>query len=65
MDVEVGYDVEPASSILRRRTAVAHCAGIDLSQKLSSTRVPDAQGKITTAFGATTDMAEHAADSTR
>src|SRR6188508_3613761 len=41
-----GHDVESAPSIWRRRTAVEHNAGIDVSLELSSVCVVDAQGKI-------------------
>src|SRR5258708_29926767 len=41
-----GHDVESAPSIWRRRTAVEHYAGIDVSLELSSVCVVDAQGKI-------------------
>src|SRR6201985_2570267 len=41
-----GHDVESAPSIWRRRTAMEHYAGIDVSLELSSVCVVDAQGKI-------------------
>src|SRR6476469_7066665 len=41
-----GYDVESAPSIWRRRTAMEHYAGVDVSLELSSVCVVDAQGKI-------------------
>src|SRR6266480_2625789 len=41
-----GHDVESARSIWRRRTAMEHHAGIDVSLELSSVCVVDAQGKI-------------------
>jgi hypothetical protein len=41
-----GHDVESAPSIWRRRTAVEHYAGIDVSLEQSSVCVVDAQGKI-------------------
>src|SRR5215472_17689364 len=44
--MERGHDVESAPSIWRRRTAMEHYAGIDVSLELSSVCVVDAQGKI-------------------
>src|SRR6266581_3705538 len=41
-----GHDVESAPSIWRRRTAMEHYAGIDVSLELSSVCVVDAQDKI-------------------
>ena len=41
-----GHDVESAPSIWKRRSAVEHYAGIDVSLELSSVCVVDAQGKI-------------------
>src|SRR5258708_19836887 len=41
-----GHDVESAPSIWRRRTAVEHYAGIDVSLELSSVCVVDGRGKI-------------------
>src|SRR6266853_5161120 len=41
-----GHDVESAPSIWRRRIAMEHYAGIDVSLELSSVCVVDAQGKI-------------------
>src|SRR5262249_23042805 len=41
-----GHDVESAPSIWRRRTAMEHYAGIDVSLELSSVCVVDAQGRI-------------------
>src|SRR6266446_10202008 len=41
-----GHDVESAPSIWRRRTAMEHHAGIDVSLELSSVCVVDSQGKI-------------------
>src|SRR4029079_2470724 len=41
-----GHDVESAPSIWKRRTAMEHYAGIDVSLELSSVCVVDAQGKI-------------------
>src|SRR5215813_14211606 len=41
-----GHDFESAPSIWRRRTAMEHYAGIDVSLELSSVCVVDAQGKI-------------------
>src|SRR5689334_17434420 len=41
-----GHDVESAPSIWRRRTAMEHYAGIDVSLELSSVCIVDAQGKI-------------------
>src|SRR5438128_12628286 len=41
-----GHDVESAPSIWRRRTAMEHYAGIDVSLELSSVCVVDSQGKI-------------------
>src|SRR4051812_27456308 len=41
-----GHDVESAPSIWRRRTAMEHYAGIDVSLELSSVCVVDAHGKI-------------------
>src|SRR6201988_5420076 len=41
-----GHDVESAPSIWRRRTAMEHYAGIDVSLELSSVCVVDAQGTI-------------------
>src|SRR5712675_3293281 len=41
-----GHDVESAPSIWRRRTAIDHYSGIDVSLELSSVCVVDAQGKI-------------------
>src|ERR1700745_2414736 len=41
-----GHDVESAPSIWRRRPAMEHYAGIDVSLELSSVCVVDAQGKI-------------------
>ena len=41
-----GHDVESAPSICRRRTAMEHYAGIDVSLEFSSVCVVDAQGKI-------------------
>src|SRR5262245_11228073 len=41
-----GHDVESAPNIWRRRTAMEHYAGIDVSLELSSVCVVDAQGKI-------------------
>src|SRR5271170_4604139 len=41
-----GHDVESAPSIWRRRTAMEHYAGIDVSLELSSVCVVDTQGKI-------------------
>src|ERR1700756_3406488 len=41
-----GHDIESAPSIWRRRTAMEHYAGIDVSLELSSVCVVDAQGKI-------------------
>src|SRR6188472_3784607 len=41
-----GHDVESGPSIWRRRTAMEHYAGIDVSLELSSVCVVDAQGKI-------------------
>src|ERR1700722_4471253 len=44
--IKRGHDVESAPSIWRRRTAMEHYAGIDVSLELSSVCVVDAQGKI-------------------
>src|SRR5262245_14246405 len=44
--LKTGYDVESAPSIWRRRTAMEHYAGIDVSLEFSSVCVVDAQGKI-------------------
>src|SRR4029077_2393529 len=41
-----GHDVESAPSICRRRRAMEHYAGIDVSLEFSSVCVVDAQGKI-------------------
>src|ERR1700747_1095309 len=41
-----GHEVESAPSIWRRRTAMEHYAGIDVSLELLSVCVVDAQGKI-------------------
>src|SRR5882757_5187870 len=41
-----GHDVESAPSIWRRRTAMEHYAGIDVSLELSSVCVVDGRGKI-------------------
>src|SRR5205807_8415741 len=41
-----GHDVESAPSIWRRRTAMEHYGGIDVSLELSSVCVVDTQGKI-------------------
>src|SRR6476646_8770302 len=41
-----GHDVESAPSIWKRRSAVEHYAGVDVSLELSSVCVVDAQGKI-------------------
>ena len=44
--IKRGHDVESAPSIWRRRTAIEHYAGIDVTLELSSVCVVDAQGKI-------------------
>src|SRR5580692_10751752 len=44
--IKRGHDVESGPSIWRRRTAMEHYAGIDVSLELSSVCVVDAQGKI-------------------
>src|SRR6185436_2564146 len=44
--MKLGHDVESAPSIWRRRTAMEHHAGIDVSLELSSVCVVDAKGKI-------------------
>src|SRR3974377_581098 len=41
-----GHDVKSAPSIWKRRTAMEHYAGIDVSLELASVCVVDAQGKI-------------------
>src|SRR2546429_6394105 len=41
-----GHDVESAPSIWKRRTAVEHYAGIDVSLELSSVCVVDGEGRI-------------------
>ena len=41
-----GHDVESAPGIWRRRTAMEHFAGIDVSLERSSVCVVDALGKI-------------------
>src|ERR1700741_1553508 len=44
--IKRGHDVESAPSIWRRRTAMEHYAGIDVSLELSSVCVVDTHGKI-------------------
>src|SRR5580704_7231495 len=44
--IKRGHDVESAPSIWKRRTAVEHYAGIDVSLELSSVCVVDGQGEI-------------------
>jgi hypothetical protein len=40
------HDAESAPSIWRRRTAIDHYGGIDVSLELSSVHVVDVQGKL-------------------